>query len=94
SVVTARELEEAPLEVQQFFATTFLESEQILELTAEAETLAQAYVAAGVVKAKYVDDARHVEAGFNAVNRLHNYPEVRILSPLELIYESDPDQTV
>lgn len=60
SVVTARELEEAPLEVQQFFATTFLESEQILELTAEAETLAQADVAAGVVTAKYVDDARHV----------------------------------
>ena len=116
SVVTVRELQGAPLEVQQFFATNFLHPEQIHELTAEAETLAQAYVAAGVVTGKYVDDARHVaiatvhgiavivswnfrhlanlyrEAGFNSVNLLQNYSQVRIVSPLELIYESDQDQ--
>ncbi len=116
SVVTVRELQGAPLEVRQFFAMNFLHPEQIHELTAEAETLAQAYVAASVVTKKFVDDARrvaiatvhgisvivswnfrhlanlHREAGFNAVNRLQNYSQVRILSPLELIYESDQDQ--
>ena len=82
----------------------------------EAESLAQAYVAAGVVTAKYADDARHVaiatvqgiavivswnfhhlanlrrEAGFNAVNLLQGYPQVRILSPLELIHENDEEE--
>lgn len=113
SVVTARELQEAPVEVQEFFARTFRSPDQIHELTAAAGTLAQAYVAASIVTAKYVDDLRHVaiatvhglgvivswniqhlanlrrELGFNAVNRLQNYPQVRILSPLELIYEDD-----
>lgn len=34
----------------------------------------------------------HREVGFNAVNRLQNHSQVRILSPLELIYGSDHDQ--
>lgn len=47
SVVTAREVQSAPPEVQQHFASTFIDPEQIHELTAEAESLAQACVAAG-----------------------------------------------
>ena len=116
SVVTAREVMRAPTRVQQHFASTFTDAAQIHELTAEAESLAQAYLAAGVVTPKYADDARHVaiatvhglivivswnfhhlanlrrEAGFNAVNLLQGYPQVRILSPLELIHENDEDQ--
>ena len=115
SVVTVREVQGAPSEVRQHFVSTFAASAQILELTAEAESLAQAYIAAGVVTPKYVDDARHVaiatvhelavivswnfqhlanlrrEAGFNAVNLLQGYRQVRILSPLELIHENDED---
>ena len=116
SVVTAREVMGAPACVQQHFASTFTDPTQIHELTAEAESLAQAYLAAGVVTPKYADDARHVaiatvhglnvivswnfhhlanlrrEAGFNAVNLLQGYAQVRILSPLELIHENDEDQ--
>ena len=32
------------------------------------------------------------EAGFNAVNLLQGYPQVRILSPLELIHENDEEE--
>jgi hypothetical protein len=31
------------------------------------------------------------EAGFNAVNLLNGYPSLRIVSPLEVIYEEDPE---
>jgi hypothetical protein len=31
------------------------------------------------------------EAGFNAVNLLQGYPQVRILSPLELIHENEDE---
>jgi len=60
SVVTAREIINAPPDVRGKFADAFGEEERILDLSEEAEALAQAYVAAGVVTPKYVDDARHV----------------------------------
>ncbi len=60
SVVTTREILRAPPQVQQQFADTFTDPAQIHELTDEAEYLAQAYLAAGVVTPKYADDARHV----------------------------------
>ena len=118
SVVTAREILGAPPEVREHFAATFADPAQIHELTDEAELLARAYLAAGVVPPKYADDARHVaiatvhglgvivswnfhhlanlrrEAGFNAANLLQGYPQVRIVSPLELIHENDEDETL
>jgi hypothetical protein len=60
SVVTESEIHHAPVEIQKFFAATFTDAEQILPLTEESEKLARAYVAAGVVSTRYVDDARHV----------------------------------
>ena len=60
SVVTAREVLGAPPEVQQQLSSTFTDPAQIHELTAEAESLAQDYLAASVVTSKYADDARHV----------------------------------
>jgi hypothetical protein len=60
SVVTEGEIQGAPPEIQKFFAETFTDAKQILPLTPEAETLAQAYLVAGVVSPNYADDARHV----------------------------------
>jgi predicted nucleic acid-binding protein len=115
SVVTAREILAAPVRVRDQFLELFDNPAQIFELTDEAETLAQAYLAAAVVSPKFVDDARHVaiataqrvtpivswnfhhlvnlrrETGFNAVNTLRGYPSVRIVSPLELIHETDDE---
>lgn len=59
SVVTESEIQSAPANIQRLFANTF-EAAQVLPLTAEAESLAQAYLAAKVVPPNYVDDARHV----------------------------------
>lgn len=116
SVVTAKEMMGAPPEVQSHFANRFQDATNLLELTDEAETLAQAYLAAGVVTAKYADDARHIavatvhalhlivswnfkhlanikrEAGFNAVNLLQGYPQIRIVTPLQLLNQADEDQ--
>ena len=116
SVVTATEVMGAPPEVQVHFANTFADPAQLLELNDEAEALAQAYVAAGVVTPKYLDDARHIaiatinalslvvswnfkhlanikrEAGFNAVNLLQGYPQIRILTPLQLLNEPDDSE--
>ncbi len=113
SVVTATEIMGAPPEVQSHFAQTFTDPAQLLELSDEAEALAQDYVEAGVVTPKYLDDARHIavatlnalplivswnfkhlanikrEAGFNAVNLLQGYPQIRILTPLQLLNEPD-----
>jgi hypothetical protein len=113
SVVTATEVMGAPPNVQGHFANTFTDPAQLLELSDEAESLAQSYVAAGVVTPKYLDDARHIavatvnalplvvswnfkhlanitrEAGFNAVNLLQGYPQIRILTPLQLLNEPD-----
>jgi hypothetical protein len=60
SVVTEAEMQNAPARVQNLFAGAFVEAARILPLTAEAETLARAYLAAGVVSPNFVDDARHV----------------------------------
>ena len=60
SVVTQEEASRAPANVVCLFTQTFPGSLGLLELTPRAEELAQAYVVAGVVSAKYVDDARHV----------------------------------
>lgn len=116
SVVTVNEVVGAPPDVQGHFTSTFADPAQILELTDEAETLARAYLASGVVTPKYADDARHVaiatvrglglivswnfkhlanikrEAGFNAVNLLQGWPQVRILTPLQLLDQTDEDQ--
>ncbi len=50
----------APPEVRQQYSFAFPDPAQVYELTAEAESLAQAYLTAGVVTPKYADDARHV----------------------------------
>jgi len=60
SVVTQQEAALAPPEVVKLFARVFPDDSVLLELTSRAEELAQAYLAAGVVSPKYVDDARHV----------------------------------
>ena len=115
SVVAKREVEDAPPRVRQQFAELFADPVRIHLLTDEAESLAHAYVAAGVLTAKFLDDARHVaiatvhsvavivswnfrhlanlrrETGFNAVNLLQGYQQVRILSPLELIHENEDE---
>ena len=59
SVVTAEELAKAPERVRELFRTSF-EAEAILDITAEMDELADAYIAQGVVTTKYEDDARHV----------------------------------
>ena len=115
SVVAQREVQAAPPQVQQQFTALFADSAQVHLLTDDAESLAQEYVAAKVVTAKFLDDARHVaiatvqgvavivswnfrhlanlrrETGFNAVNLLQGYQQVRILSPLELIHENEDE---
>ena len=60
SVVTQQEAALAPPEVVQLFARTFPDDSVLLSLTDRAEELARAYVQAGVLTAKYIDDARHV----------------------------------
>lgn len=116
SVVTQQEASLAPPQVVRLFARTFPDDTALLELTPRAEELAQAYLAAGVVSDRYVDDARHVaiattngigvlvtwnfrhlanyrrEAGFNRVNLENGYPSVRIISPLEIVYESQDEE--
>jgi predicted nucleic acid-binding protein len=116
SVVTQQEAILAPPNVVRLFAQTFPDDSALLELTPRAEELAQAYLAGGVVSARYVDDARHVaiatthgigilvtwnfrhlanyrrEAGFNRINLENGYPAIRILSPLEIVYESQDEE--
>ena len=60
SVVTQQEASLAPPEVVRLFAQTFPDNSTLLSLTDRAEELARAYVQAGVLTAKYIDDARHV----------------------------------
>lgn len=59
SSVAAEELIEAPERVRDLFKTVF-SSEAILDVTAEMDKLATAYVAQAVVTPQYEDDARHV----------------------------------
>ena len=60
SVVTQQEAVLAPPDVVQLFARTFPDDSLLLSLTDRAEQLAQAYLAAGILTAKFIDDARHV----------------------------------
>ncbi len=116
SAVTQQEATLAPPDVIRLFARTFPDDAALLELTPRAEELAQAYLAGGVVSARYADDARHVaiatthgigvlvtwnfrhlanyrrEAGFNRVNLENGYPAIRIISPLEIVYESQDEE--
>jgi predicted nucleic acid-binding protein len=59
SDLAAQEIESAPENVRDLFDATF-SAETLLELTAEMEELATAYVRQGVVSPNYADDARHV----------------------------------
>jgi predicted nucleic acid-binding protein len=116
SVVTQQEAILAPPNVVRLFAQTFPDPSTLLELTPRSEELARACLAAGVVSAQYVDDARHMaiatthgigvlvtwnfrhlanyhrEAGFNRINLENGYPAIRILSPLEIVYESQDEE--
>ncbi len=113
SAVAVEEIAQAPDRVRALFESHFA-ADALLEVTPEIRELAAAYVAHGVVSAKFQDDARHVaactlhgvgllvswnfkhlvnvrrEAGFNGVNLLKGHPAIRIVNPLELIY--DPDE--
>ena len=60
SIVTERELHDAPGQVRQLFEETFRGPTDLLAVTDEVEDLAQEYLKAGVVSAKFADDARHV----------------------------------
>lgn len=68
SDVTTGEIEDAPEQVRNLFFATF-PPETLLVTTEEMDALASAYVAQGVVTAKYQDDARHVAAC--SVSNLH-----------------------
>jgi predicted nucleic acid-binding protein len=59
SAVTADELSTAPERVRELFADTF-PAEDLLEVTAESERLAAAYMERHILTPKYTDDARHV----------------------------------
>jgi predicted nucleic acid-binding protein len=60
SVVTQQEAALAPPDVVRLFARTFPDDSVLLPLTDRVEELAHAYVQAGIVTVKYIDDARHV----------------------------------
>ena len=60
SIVTERELRDAPGQVRQLFEETFQRATDLLAVTDEVENLAQESLKAGVVSAKFADDARHV----------------------------------
>ncbi len=59
SIVAEREVQKAPENVCEIFASTF-GAANILDTNDEIEELADAYLAAGVVPTKYADDALHV----------------------------------
>ena len=60
SIVTERELENAPENVRQLFLDTFQDASELLMATDEVENLAEEYLRAGVVSPKFADDALHV----------------------------------
>ena len=68
SIITVRELQDAPEKVRQLFEETFRLPDELLAETDEAESLAQEYLKASVVSQKYADDARHV--ALCTVNRI------------------------
>jgi len=56
----AREVIGAPPDVRHLFEDTFDRGSDLLPVTDENEDLARQYLGAGVVSAKYEDDARYV----------------------------------
>jgi len=60
SGLVAQEISDAPPEVRQTFEETFDRARDLLPITGEIEDLALEYLKAGVVSAKFEDDARHV----------------------------------
>ncbi len=54
------ELRRAPLAVRELAARTFVDPTHILDVSPEAFSLSQAYLAAGAVPAGFSDDAAHV----------------------------------
>lgn len=60
SRVAMNELRGAPLVVRQLAARTFSDVASVLAVSPEASALSRAYLAAGVVPAKFADDAAHV----------------------------------
>jgi hypothetical protein len=60
SGLVAEEISDAPPEVRRTFKETFNRAEELLPITGEIEDLALEYLRAGVVSAKFEDDARHV----------------------------------
>ena len=60
SGLVAEEISDAPPEVRRTFEETFNLAEELLPITGEVEDLALEYLKAGVVSAKFEDDARHV----------------------------------
>jgi predicted nucleic acid-binding protein len=60
SVLVAEELEPAPPKVRELFAKTFAVNGKRLESSLAVVSLAEAYLAAGVLSEKFRDDARHV----------------------------------
>ncbi|HBJ86740.1 MAG TPA: PIN domain protein [Verrucomicrobiales bacterium] len=71
SIITEREIENAPEQVRQLFEETFCDAAALLAETEESEDLAQEYLRADVVSAKFADDARHVAiCTVNRVNHL------------------------
>ena len=71
SIVTERELENAPEKVRQLFRETFPSASELLMATEEAEDLAEEYLRAAVVSPKYADDALHV-----AICSTHRIPHL------------------
>jgi len=59
SIVAEREVQKAPEEVRQHFASSF-DATSILDTSDNVEKLAEAYLAAEVVTRKFEDDALHV----------------------------------
>ncbi len=59
SIVAEAELKNAPANVREIFANTF-DASNILDTSTEIEELANAYLAAAVVPARFADGALHV----------------------------------
>ena len=60
SVLLQQEIEGAPARVRRLMERTFTQEESILPVTAEAVSLAAAYLEKKVVPPNFADDARHV----------------------------------
>ncbi len=60
SAVVEMELEAAPEKIREIYEGVSAESKRRVSLTKEAEELAEAYLAAGVVGRRWIEDCQHV----------------------------------